>query len=220
MEDPIRNHPTRAEQLDILVSVAAAYLKPGDRVLDLGIGIGYVARLLARRVPDLAFTGFDLKADALETARDSLAGRCRGLDLAVADLSEASGLPGSGAPWRLIYTALTFHDLSDPAKQALISWCAGKLAPDGLLLIYDRLRLTRPGLFRAQQAIWARIEREHGRGMRDAASFEAYLEDLGETNRPAALDDYTAWLEAAGLEAAPLHLHGNIALIGAVPGGR
>lgn len=217
MQDPIRNHPTRAEQLDILVSVAGAYCRAGDRVLDLGIGVGYVADLLAAAVPGLNLEGIDLKPEALEEARALLRPRCESLTLTAADLGDLASLPEPAGPLRLIYTALTFHDLSDEAKQALIAWCRPRLASDGILLLYDRLRLDLPGLYPAQQAIWARIEREHGRGMRAAESFEAYRQDLGETNRPAALSDYRRWFEAAGFDATPLHLHGNIALIGATP---
>ncbi len=82
-------------------------------------------------------------------------------------------------------------------------------------LLYDRIRLVHPALFPAQRAIWRRMARVHGRGMRDAPDFPAYEADLGPKNNPAPLLTYLAWLEKLGLEAAPLHLHGNVALIGA-----
>lgn len=53
--------------------------------------------------------------------------------------------------------------------------------------------------------------------MRTADSFAAYEADLSETNRPARLDDYRAWFEALGMASQVLHLHGNVALIGAAP---
>lgn len=70
--------------------------------------------------------------------------------------------------------------------------------------------LTEPALFPLQQAIWQRIEREHGVAMRSADSFDAYVTDLGTDNRPARLTDYEAWFAGAGLSSRILHLHGNI----------
>ena len=38
MDDPIGNHPTRAEQLDILTTIITDQAMPNNRVLDLGCG--------------------------------------------------------------------------------------------------------------------------------------------------------------------------------------
>ncbi|EDP62608.1 hypothetical protein BAL199_13733 [alpha proteobacterium BAL199] len=92
-----------------------------------------------------------------------------------------------------------------------------RLTGDGLILLYDRLRLTEPALFPAQQAIWRRIEQVHGASMRTAKDFAAYEADLSDTNRPARLDDYRAWFTDLGMASQVLHLHGNVALIGAAP---
>ena len=46
MQDPIQRHPTRAEQLDILVSVLADIVPQGGSVLDLGCGTGFVDWML------------------------------------------------------------------------------------------------------------------------------------------------------------------------------
>ena len=111
--------------------------------------------------------------------------------------------------------ALTFHDLADVAKQAVIRWVAGSLVPGGRFVLYDRLRLTEAAAFPLQQSLWRRIARVYGTAMRDADDFDAYVTDLGQTNRPAALEDYLAWFRAAKLSPAILHLHGNIALMSA-----
>lgn len=112
--------------------------------------------------------------------------------------------------FKAIWNCLTFHDLTAEGKQRLIQWATDRLAPDGVLFIYDRIRLTEPALFPLQQAIWQRIEREHGVAMRSADSFDAYVTDLGTDNRPARLTDYEAWFAGAGLSSRILHLHGNI----------
>lgn len=213
MQDPVQRHPTRAEQLDILASVLADQADEGDAVLDLGCGKGYVAHLLLARRPDLSITGVDRSAEALAEARDNLAGAGAPVTLIAGDLERVAEIDLPEAAYRFVVSALTFHDLSDAAKRAVIARAAGLLAPGGALLLYDRLRLTEAAAFPLQQGIWRRIEREHGRGMRTAESFEAYLADLGSDNRPASLENYFAWFRAAGLAPACLHLHGNVALL-------
>ena len=73
MDDPIQRHPTRDEQLDILVSVLADIVPNGGRVLDLGCGTGYVDWMLLQRRGDLHLTGLDLKPESLAEAERALA---------------------------------------------------------------------------------------------------------------------------------------------------
>ncbi|MDF1794075.1 MAG: class I SAM-dependent methyltransferase [Thalassobaculaceae bacterium] len=219
MDDPIGGHPTRGEQLDILVTAAEAVLRPGDTLLDLGCGTGYLAHLLFQRREDVAFVGIDRKGESLEAARERFGvthgDRARFVE---GDLSKIGALEIAGGPFKVIATALTFHDLDDRDKHSVIAWAAERLAPGGALLVYDRVRLTTPATFAMQQAIWQRIERIHGRGMRTADSFVAYEADLSQSNRPARLDDYSRWFADLGLEHQILHLHGNVALITAAKG--
>lgn len=213
MEDPIGSHPTRAEQLDILANVIADNAGQGDRVLDLGCGTGYGAKLILDRRPNLQFTGVDLKGESLAQAKDNLADHAGQTTWIEGNLEDIAAIDAGDAPFRVIITALTFHDLSDEHKQAVIDWSAARLAPGGFFLLYDRVRLTEPSLFPLQQSIWSRIERIHGRAMRTAEDFSAYEADLTPNNRPARLSDYFAWFETAGLSTAVLHLHGNVGLI-------
>ncbi|WP_374449363.1 trans-aconitate 2-methyltransferase [Stella sp.] len=213
MEDPIRRHPTRAEQLDILVSAVADVARPGEAVLDLGCGTGYLGHLLHGRRPDLRYAGFDRKGDSLAAAAGNLApwgANARLVEGDLARIAEATGLDG---PWRAILSVLTFHDLDDQAKAGVIAWASGRLAPGGFFLLLDRIRLTEPALFPLQRSLWRRLERIHGEGMRAAEDFAAYERDLGTDNRPATLADYAGWFGAAGLAFQPLHLHGNIAVL-------
>ena len=211
MDDPVQRHPTRAEQLDILATVVADNFTAGDRLLDLGVGVGYVAHLIFAKQPATTIIGVDRKSDALSSAQESFPNfdlTCIEGDLeAIADIAIPAG------PYKAIYSALTFHDLTDAAKQSVIGWAAAHLAPGGFFLLYDRLRMTDAALFPLQQSIWARIEKEYGTGMRSAPDYAAYLTDLGTDNRPAGLDDYQKWFAEAGLAFQILHLHGNIALM-------
>lgn len=213
MHDPIARHPTRAEQLDILVTAVSETCPRQANVLDLGCGTGFVGHLLAAKRPDLQFTGVDLSADALAQARSHLSGFQSAPTLVTADLSQLSQLQSAEGSFSAIWSALTFHDLEHPAKQALIGWMARQVSADGFVFVYDRVRLTQAETFALQRAIWKRIEAVHGEGMRSADSYAAYIEDLDRTNRPAPLADYFDWFAQAGLTAQLLHLHGNIMLM-------
>lgn len=215
MLDPIKRHPTRAEQLDLLTRLVADFTIPGDRVLDVGCGTGYAGYLLSQRRTDLRYTGVDLSADALDAASSNLTGFDQTPDLITADLNNAESIGLPTTKFKAIWTVLTFHDLTDPVKQQVLAWMVRHLADDGVLLIHDRIRLTSPALFALQRSVWARLEEVHGEGMRTAATFRDYVEDLDVTNRPATLADYTAWLHGLKLETQIVHLHGNTLLMAA-----
>lgn len=210
--DPIRGHPTRAEQLDILASLVGDVAAPGDALIDLGIGAGYVAGLVLDKAPGLHITGIDLNGEALEKARAALAPRAGGLELIEANLEAIGALALPACAYRFAISVLTFHDLPDEGKRAVIGWAAARLVPGGHFLLLDRIRLPGRAQFPLQAAIWRRIERVHGAAMRGAEDYDGYLADLEAKNRPAAFEDYMAWLAKAGLAPACLHLHGNIAL--------
>ena len=211
-DDPVRNHPTRGEQLDILSSLAAAWTKDGDTVLDLGVGVGYVARMVLAKRPALGLVGVDLKPESLAQARAALGARPV---LLQGDLGKAEALDVPAGPYACAFSVLTFHDLTDAAKRSLIRWTAARLAPGGVFLLMDRLRLDQPALFPLQVALWDRMNRVYGGSMRRADTYDAYVADLDKTNTPARLADYMMWFGEAGLAADTVHRHGNIAILAA-----
>ena len=214
-DDPVRNHPTRGEQLDILTSLAAAWSKDGDAVLDLGVGVGFVARMLLEKRPGVRLVGVDLKPESLAKARETLTPLSREITLVEGDLGAIENLSVPAGPYACAFTVLTFHDLTDAAKKRVIQWVAERLAPGGVFLLMDRLRLDQPALFPLQVALWDRMNRVYGGSMRRAETYDAYVADLDKTNTPARLADYMAWFAEAGLAADTVHRHGNIAILAA-----
>lgn len=218
MDDPIERHPTRAEQLDILTSLVIDHAGEDGPILDLGCGTGYVDHLILARNPRLRLVGVDKNPESLAAATRNLAAHGPRTRFVEGDLTRLGDMALAAGPFRVAFSALTFHDLDDAAKQAAIAWVAERLAPGGYFLLYDRLKLVEPLTFPLQATIWRRIERLHGRGMRASDDYAGYVTDLAPNNRPASLGNYLTWFAAADLAATCLHLHGNVALIaGAKP---
>ena len=216
MQDPIQRHPTRAEQLDLLTTLVAdrcADLGHSAKVLDIGCGIGYVAFKLAQKCHGIDLTGVDLSADALAQAGQNLDREVIEFTAVPADLRVLQGIRLPQQHYDVAYTCLTFHDLNDTSKLAVIRWVSELLAPGGLFLIYDRIKLDSAPLFELQRSIWRRLEVHHGQAMRSAESFDAYLHDLSTDNAPARLADYLGWYSECQLDSAVIHVHGNIALL-------
>jgi tRNA (cmo5U34)-methyltransferase len=214
MDDPVQRHPTRAEQLDIIVSLIADHAAPGDRLLDLGCGVGYVGGLILDRHPQLHLVGIDISGESLGKAQTNLAHVADRTTLLEGDLEAVDDIPLPDTSYRFITSVLAFHEISDAAKRTVIDWAVNHLETDGFFLLYDRVRLDEPTLFSLQQSVWQRIERVHGQAMRTANSYDEYRESFANRAAPASLEDYLVWFGSAGLAAACLHLHGNTALIG------
>ena len=214
MDDPIKSHPTRAEQLDIIATVITETSSPGDRILDLGCGTGYLEHLLWGMREDLAVTGVDINPDSLASAAKRFAGRSAYHWIA-GDLRMVDAITLPHNDYQLVVTCLTFHDLTNGEKQAVIDWASAKLSTGGVFLLLDRIRLVEPTLFALQVALWNRLERIHGFGMRSEGTFNAYEANIAPNNNPARLDDYCVWFKASKMKSQVLHLHGNIVIIAA-----
>jgi len=111
----------------------AAGLHPGLRVLDLGTGLGHVARMAGELVgPDGAVVGLDGSGDALAVARDRVA---------KAGERHVSFLEADVRTWRapeafdaIIGRLILFH-LPDPV--AVVRHHIGNLQPDGVFVAVD-----------------------------------------------------------------------------------
>lgn len=72
---------------DPVLLAAACPARPGDRVLDLGTGVGSAALCLATRVPDLALTGLELQPAYADLARRNAAEACVAMEVVTGDLA-------------------------------------------------------------------------------------------------------------------------------------
>jgi len=112
---------------DGVAADAAATVRPGGRVLDIGAGPGQLADRLAAH--GLAVTAVDLDPAMVARAQERLAGRA---DVAVASVAD---LPYPDASFDLVVSTLSMHHWAD--KAAGLAEIARVLAPTGRALIWD-----------------------------------------------------------------------------------
>jgi SAM-dependent methyltransferase len=123
-----------------------AQLRPSDRVLDIGCGIGRMARVLVPELqPPGSYDGFDVVADAIVWCREHYGGTSAPFRFQHADLFNAEYNPrgiGSAVGYRFPYNDASFdlalatsvftHLLPDAADRYLAE-AARVLAPGGRL---------------------------------------------------------------------------------------
>ncbi len=121
--------------------LAASGVKPGDRVIDVGCGTGYFARLLGTAVGSTgAVVGIDAAPEMVEYAAR------QAQRLANCDFKEgtAESLPVASGTADVVVSALVLHHLPYEVQSAAASEMRRVLRPGGTALIAD-LKVTEPG---------------------------------------------------------------------------
>ncbi|MEO8538427.1 MAG: methyltransferase domain-containing protein [bacterium] len=112
-----------------------AGLQPGDRVIDLGSGIGGPARIMASEF-DCRVTGIDLTPEFVETAT-ALTERCGLSDRARFQVADALALPFEDSLFDVAWTQHVVMNIRD--RQAFYSEAARVLKPGGKFVFFDLL---------------------------------------------------------------------------------
>ena len=90
--------------LKVAQAMAAHYrLKPGDRILDVGCGKGFLLHELTRAVPGVAVRGIDVSAYAIEHAKEEVK--------PFVCLGDAAELPYEDDSFDFVYSITTLHNL-------------------------------------------------------------------------------------------------------------
>jgi ubiquinone/menaquinone biosynthesis C-methylase UbiE len=106
--------------------------RPGDQVLDIGCGGGYLARLLAAAVaPGGQVTGLDTSAPAIGYARKRAAANCSFV------LGAAQDLPWPDGSFDVVASTLAAHHIPGAARQDAFGEMYRVLRPGGALLVAD-----------------------------------------------------------------------------------
>lgn len=107
-------------------------LRSGARVADIGCGTGHSTNLLARAFPGSTFVGYDIAADAIETARDEA--RDYGLTNVTFAVQDVAQL-GSQREFDAVFAFDAIHDQTDPVR--VLDRVHDALAPDGYFAMLD-----------------------------------------------------------------------------------
>lgn len=109
-------------------------LEPGDVVADIGVGSGYFARRIARRVgPDGKVYGVDIQPEMLDILRERA--RQEGIDNIEPVLGEPDDpkLPPGAIDWMILVDV--YHEISEPA--VMLARMRQALAPDGRIALLE-----------------------------------------------------------------------------------
>jgi ubiquinone/menaquinone biosynthesis C-methylase UbiE len=121
-----------------------AGVAPGDRVLDVGTGPGYLALAASKLVePDGSAVGIDASPEMVDRARTLAARKGSKAEYLVA---AAESLPFDDGAFDVVVSRLVLHHLPGDLKQQALREMARVLKPGGRLLLAD---LASPGAKRA-----------------------------------------------------------------------
>jgi SAM-dependent methyltransferase len=126
---------------DLVLLNLRARVAPGGRVVELGIGPGYLAAHLLRELEQIGYVGVDFSDPMLDIARERLVrhtGRVRYLRRDLVQDDWVAALP---KPVDAIVSTWSLHDLGSPEKVGQVyQACARALRPGGLLLNGDFIK--------------------------------------------------------------------------------
>ena len=132
--------------------IGAAGVQPGQRVLDVGCGTGYFARLLARAVgPDGLVVGIDPSTEMIAHARRK-AGRAGNCQFRV---GTAESLDFPDDHFEVVVSSLVLHHLPEDLRVPALREMRRVLRPGGTLLVAEA-QVPRHGLG------WRLLARLHG----------------------------------------------------------
>ena len=138
---------TRRRSYRILM--AAAGIKAGDRVLDVGCGPGYFVRMISRAVgPSGSAVGVDAAEEMVGYARE----RTRNVSNCSFEAGGAEALPFAEASFDVVVSSLMMHHLPDDLRQAAVLEMRRVLRPGGTLLLAD-FTIPKRGIWHVMAAI-------------------------------------------------------------------
>lgn len=215
-----QSHPTRAEQLDIMLSILADSYQPGKWILDLGFGSGLVEELLFQHIPHAQVIGVDMSREMIGLAAERLAPHASQYHAVEHDLKQIAALRLPDRPYQFVIAVQSLHHLTPDEMQAVYRFIHRTLEPGGLFLLMDRIQVHTPELWSVFQSVWARQDRisDSNKVEQEGATFadhERIVRERGDF--PVSLDEHLLWLREADFVAACVHLHANRALIAARP---
>lgn len=223
-DNTIRPHsPLREAQLDLLLAVLRAHLATTNtrpHILDAGCGAGLVAGRVLREIEGASITGVDASPPMLEMAREHLAPYMGRFTLAQADFETMTLDHLPGRPYDAAFAVQAIHNCSDEGKRRTYASIRTALAPGGLFVLSDRIRLATPTLFPAYLALWGWLDARFAVAgtpwhLGEGSTYTEHEQSVqSRGDKPGSLEQNLLWLREAGFaEAAAIHVTGIRAVI-------
>ncbi len=133
--------PERLALFDAMRSELQSSVPANGRVVELGVGPGYLAEYLLRALPKIRYCGVDFSLPMLGLARERLAGHAERVGFVHADLLQEPWWDSVSGPVDAIVSTWSLHDLGGPQHtEAVYRACRFALVERGLLLNGDFIK--------------------------------------------------------------------------------
>lgn len=208
-------NPSRALQVDLLVSLVAEIYQPGKWIVDLGFGSGQVEESILKKRPEARIVGIDSSVAMIEMARERLAHNRSQMEMRQHDLTSLETITLPPGEYQIALSVQTLHHLPREAQRRLYAWVHKLLEPGGSFLIVDKRGFGDPRLSAYYEAAWNALEQMDT--WRTGRSFAGQLEHMKslELTEVPTVEEHLEWLGAAGFTATCLYLHLDRALLAA-----
>ena len=197
-------HPNRHKMIDVVLEVLPFGADDRLRILDLGIGTGFVAAHLLERYPAAAVIGIDGSRAMLRLAATRLGGASDRVRLVEARFEDFGG--HDLGELDLVVSSYALHHLDAKAKRRLLCDVTARMRAGGWLLNADLVSSPHRDIEAIIQTIRARgiVSRNAGADRRfgDLASVRSFLDGLeaGEGDQPLRVEEDLALLRACGID--------------------
>lgn len=201
-----QGHPTRPEQLDVLISIIADSYESDSLILDVGCGSGQVEELILKKRPDAKIIGVDSSLAMLDIARKRLTrfkDNFQGLAKDIGLLNSAALPKGS---YKIIFSVQVLHELNTELRRTLFKKIYDLLEVGGQFLIMDRVKTDLDTFETPYKSVWNRLESITS--LKSANDFEGYKNRIKtKEDSPGSIEEFEQLLREAGFKFAILHLN-------------
>ena len=195
---------TRAEHLDIIVSILVDNYKSNSFILDIGSGSGQIEDLILERNHSIKIVCVDSARPMIEMAQERLSRYKDNFQVVEKDITklELSDLPKGDYDY--VFSCQVTHELPSEEKIKLFKKVYELLQPLGSFLVMDRIKVDYELFNESYRSILNRL----GRLMNRPKSYEKFYQSFSDKEDfPASEEEYLSMLRLAGFKVATLHLH-------------
>lgn len=196
--------PFAAEQIDLVLRLAAAWRPEPDTVLDLGCGDGILGRALLSLYPQARLVFVDFSEEMLAQARRKQPPGSAA-EFVAADLAGPGWSAGLEPAFDLVVSGFAIHHLPHPRKRQIYREVYHLLRPGGLFLNLEHVAPATPQVAAVFDEYFIDALHAHGRQAgqdrpRPEVAAAYYSRPDAGANILAPVEEQCAWLRETGFE--------------------